>query len=630
MSWIDQYPRIRRQRLAIAYALSLSLHALIISLEFGVPGLGLPELVMPWEEKRATGDSLTVRLTEPPRIAEPVVAQVPVKPPRKAQVRPIPPRPASALTSVTLRTMKRAPLVRPVTGERKIKRPVRAKQLRKKPEPEIIALAEQRDDSFVVPPPLPPQPAQRINEPQKEDGSGGTAKAGAELAEEILARLAREREAAGIEEALREQKRVRLDQEVQTREAQRREARQQEQALLEAQQDLERKLELAKRLEEAKEQELARSRQLAQESEARQRAEEAIRQEALARANQLRADEQRRIEELRQAALRLEQARTEREAKELAARLEADSSARRRAEESARRKAEEVARRQAEETIRRQAEEAALRQTKETTRRQVEEAARRQTEETARRQAEEAARRQAEDAAQRQAEETARRQAEEIARRQAEETIRRQAEDAARHQADETARRKADDAARLRAAADALRQKEEEARQLQARQPETKPLPAAGLAARALEQARTELAALPAPMSLRPSSDAPEARRASVLGRIDNDVGLMMYVEAWRTKVERNSFFNLPSAAKARNHEDPVVTVFIRSDGSVEDARLNRSSGVRVIDEAVMRMARIYAPFSAFPPALARRYDVIEIRRVWFLSNSLKIGEEMR
>ncbi len=67
----------------------------------------------------------------------------------------------------------------------------------------------------------------------------------------------------------------------------------------------------------------------------------------------------------------------------------------------------------------------------------------------------------------------------------------------------------------------------------------------------------------------------------------------------------------------------------IRSDGSLEDVFIHRSSGVRELDEAMRRIARVNAPYSAFPPALARQYDVIEIRRVWYFEDTLRIMEEM-
>jgi outer membrane biosynthesis protein TonB len=71
-----------------------------------------------------------------------------------------------------------------------------------------------------------------------------------------------------------------------------------------------------------------------------------------------------------------------------------------------------------------------------------------------------------------------------------------------------------------------------------------------------------------------------------------------------------------------------LVTVAIRSDGSLEDVHIHRSSG-RELDGAVRRIAMLHAPYSAFPPELARQFDVIEIRRVWLFEDTLRLREEM-
>ncbi len=51
----------------------------------------------------------------------------------------------------------------------------------------------------------------------------------------------------------------------------------------------------------------------------------------------------------------------------------------------------------------------------------------------------------------------------------------------------------------------------------------------------------------------------------------------------------------------------------------------NRSSGVAKIDEAVRRTVQNLAPYQAFPPDLAREYDVIEIRRVWTFDTAIRL-----
>ena len=103
-----------------------------------------------------------------------------------------------------------------------------------------------------------------------------------------------------------------------------------------------------------------------------------------------------------------------------------------------------------------------------------------------------------------------------------------------------------------------------------------------------------------------------------------------MYVESWRQKVERNGNFNYSQTAKDKARGDPVVIVAIRSDGSVEDITIVRSSGRADLDEAVSRIVRLNAPYAVFPQNIAAKYDVIEIRRVWRFDETLRIVEEVR
>ena len=132
-----------------------------------------------------------------------------------------------------------------------------------------------------------------------------------------------------------------------------------------------------------------------------------------------------------------------------------------------------------------------------------------------------------------------------------------------------------------------------------------------------------------APTPRQAGPDLP-SRRRSILGNFDREVPLRMYVESWRQKVERNGNFNYSQSAKDKARGDPVVIVAIRSDGSVEDVTIVRSSGRADLDEAVGRIVRLNAPYSVFPQNIAAKYDVIEIRRVWRFDETLRILEEVR
>ncbi|QNA88741.1 TonB family protein [Massilia sp. Dwa41.01b] len=68
----------------------------------------------------------------------------------------------------------------------------------------------------------------------------------------------------------------------------------------------------------------------------------------------------------------------------------------------------------------------------------------------------------------------------------------------------------------------------------------------------------------------------------------------------------------------------------LRSDGSVDDITIVRSSGRADLDEAVRRIVRLNARYAAFPANVAAQFDVIEIRRVWLFSETLKLLEEVR
>jgi hypothetical protein len=120
------------------------------------------------------------------------------------------------------------------------------------------------------------------------------------------------------------------------------------------------------------------------------------------------------------------------------------------------------------------------------------------------------------------------------------------------------------------------------------------------------------------------------SRRRTIFGSGEDDVALKRYIESWGKQVERNGNLNYTQSPEGKARHDPVVTVAIRSDGSIESIVINHPSGQPELDEAVQRIVPLDARYGPFPPDLARRYDVIEIRRVWNFDNKLRILEEAR
>ncbi len=68
-----------------------------------------------------------------------------------------------------------------------------------------------------------------------------------------------------------------------------------------------------------------------------------------------------------------------------------------------------------------------------------------------------------------------------------------------------------------------------------------------------------------------------------------------------------------------------MVTVAMRSDGSVESVKFVLSSGVPALDEAIRRVVERQKPYQAFPPDLVRDYDVLEIRRTWHFDTAIRL-----
>jgi len=114
------------------------------------------------------------------------------------------------------------------------------------------------------------------------------------------------------------------------------------------------------------------------------------------------------------------------------------------------------------------------------------------------------------------------------------------------------------------------------------------------------------------------------ARRYRLFGRTDPNEEIIRYAEAWSRKIQMNTSDIVREAAR-QPHTDPMVTVAIRSDGSVESVTFVLSSGVPAIDETIRRIVESQKPYEAFPPALAREYDVIEIRRTWYFDVAVRL-----
>ncbi|RSZ59771.1 cell envelope integrity protein TolA [Massilia atriviolacea] len=605
------------RRLIGAVLVSLLVHGVILSLQFGIPALGLPGSATPIEVRladAAVDPAPTPTPTPTPAPAPSPDAALPVPPaPLAAPVTPAAPSGGMRLIDPVPAP---APVPTPVTPRLAVKKdkPRKAKRI-SPPLPATDALAMDTRvivqdavvNDFAVPMPRPEEAEQKtidLKEAQHGTDDGTEASSAAEVAEAARAaqlaetrrqeeeaeRLAAQRKREEDEEARKlaasqarqqqEQAAAAQEQEQQARVAQKAQveadaarerasvlrAEQQKAEQLAAQQKVEQKIE-QETAEQRKADQLRAEQQRAEQQKAERQIAEQMRAEQL-RAEQLKADQQ-KADQLRAEQLKAERQRAE----QLAAQQQA---AQKLAEQQA---AQKLAEQQAAQKLAEQ------------------------------------------QAAQKAAEQQA---AQKLAEQQA-------------------ARKKADQAAQdAEAARPAALQRGPDGSGSQAAN-----TPAGGTAAGAgsgaggkavipknllgselSNRAREMVKGLDI-LSGTPPPPMRDERRVAV-GAAERDLPLRMYVESWRQKIERNGGANYPRGWADVEHTHALVNVAVRSDGTVQDVTILRSSGRADMDDAVLRIVRVNARYSPFPPNIASRYDVIDIRRVWQFGDNLKLMEEVR
>lgn len=97
------------------------------------------------------------------------------------------------------------------------------------------------------------------------------------------------------------------------------------------------------------------------------------------------------------------------------------------------------------------------------------------------------------------------------------------------------------------------------------------------------------------------------------------------YLRDWVDRVERVGNLNYPDEARRRRLGGQVVlSVGVRRDGSVESARILRSSGTPLLDESAIRIVHLAEPFPPLPDA-GDGVDILHVTRTWVF----KPGGEM-
>ncbi len=140
------------------------------------------------------------------------------------------------------------------------------------------------------------------------------------------------------------------------------------------------------------------------------------------------------------------------------------------------------------------------------------------------------------------------------------------------------------------------------------------PRPDAPLTAR--EQRDADMARLAAEVHLRSAQYAKRPNRKFVSAST-REYAYANYLRAWVDRAERVGNLNYPDEARQRRLGGQVViTVGVRRDGSVESARVLRSSGTPLLDEAALRVVRLAQPYPPLPES-KDDVDILQVTRTW-------------
>lgn len=145
----------------------------------------------------------------------------------------------------------------------------------------------------------------------------------------------------------------------------------------------------------------------------------------------------------------------------------------------------------------------------------------------------------------------------------------------------------------------------------------------ADLMARSLEMARLEA------QIAKDQDDYQKRPKRKSIGARTQEYRFAAYVENWRQKIEKIGSLNYPEAAKAqRLHGQLRMTVFIKSDGSIEKIEIVSSSGSRILDNAARRIVELAAPYAPFPDEIRKEVDILDVTRTWSFTEENSVTAE--
>lgn len=93
------------------------------------------------------------------------------------------------------------------------------------------------------------------------------------------------------------------------------------------------------------------------------------------------------------------------------------------------------------------------------------------------------------------------------------------------------------------------------------------------------------------------------------------------YIDQWRRRVEQIGTQHYPKGVGDKVYGTVQATITIRADGSIANIQINRPSDKALLNQAVLRIAQLAAPFAAFPQNMAGQIDELVLTRTWHFVN---------
>ena len=112
-------------------------------------------------------------------------------------------------------------------------------------------------------------------------------------------------------------------------------------------------------------------------------------------------------------------------------------------------------------------------------------------------------------------------------------------------------------------------------------------------------------------------------RRELIISANTREARIAAYLSKWKNQIERVGTLNYPNVARSQGlTRYPTLEVAIDASGKLHEVVVRNSSGVRSLDQAVLNIVSISAPFDPFPEFLRTEYDVLRFAYEWRFSDS--------